>query len=1851
MVAHSSLLDEKKTKSNETLEEASEGILLCAPTQTSTELSGEMRYDQMYIELKGNLPLLQEFRKKGYNLKVPEVDGSLLAKLHDALERNKPVFARISAREPFDPNWVRAQFSKIAGYSHLIAVNHEKWVSQVLELKSEGSLGRRATAQSFVRRLEAVIKILTEVVNTLGSVVDGHSMAEKRCEILVRELMTIFTSVKEGELVHALNGVLAEEGENAPLRTFLRNTAVAPMITITALRKVIIKESDKDWNEAHKLWNLQWNEQQNEIHVVKDFFFDIADYLRTLSGEMTNKLIENQQLSSTSSWGAGVNAALKLGRDFIETMKEYSGTYTPGAAPDGSPTVNAGLLPLGINVTEPAKNDQSDGVSTGPSKIRLSLAIGKKYLEKTRHNRDDVFKTPEQIAVDSITRSILWRWQHPVVQIQYVGAKLLSKVKELENMDGGMFITDESTLGDEHASDNSHLDLSAQIRQAIFDKADQANPERQRKEKLTVLNALLDSDIDSARAVLERMKCQVNQVPGAKGYIQPWLESQQKSVLNISTGKHSALPGQVVMTKIAEYLTDAAFALDEALAAAKKRDFTLARRQLEALQRLVTLATITISQTSIHRTGKDLDEASRGSRIAKYLACTLKEQNPSTPLPTGPEQVHSLLKNHGLLEGILSDGDPEGYLLATRVAGESDNANNDALRLLMSPEQYTALEKDFVEYVVKWGQKRVSRGGAKLVVELAFDAASSSIKLGFNLVRLPYKLTKGLIKTASKIYKLNKYIMPGYDKSYKAIYSMLMKKLTQLAFDLISSPVPGVLKLGIGAVISSGAGAYNLSQDKNERTLNSTHGRMVEGQGSRKVNMSSAKGMMIDFLVDTSFGSVYKGVDKVINADKYQFREFIEKYPTVLEIRSQASVNEEGREYTGVADDDFDGEEYENEQINLADKSDQNEHNQSRIKRAITLKDHRIHVSRDKPDFSISKSVSFPWLTPDETKGRERAQCQAMVMRRLLRLAREKGVTTKTLLQDELRRRGTRIQELKREQNQIRERTREYKMKWPSTYKLIRFMEKQNEQIMRLGKDLVEEQDKIYDAEEIQRLLNDPQPRRFNFESKMYQDLSEDEKDTAYVYAMKNILRKIEADTSLPLLVRINAGLALEGENVLVPVDIYWRPLNNAFFLPDEPGSKYGILIRLDSENPYTRIQNARDVPKDLKKDMPKNSDKREPDTDILPGQSIVMVPHHREITAMEALEKIQPPQDGGFMADSGERWYEKYFNSSDQKPMDVTNVAARLRRKTEFDYKSNGGFLTNELLMQRAKDDIKIFDPFERTAVINYSRLDASDVVKPGRGFARAGQKIISDWKGETVRELISNLKLAEQVGEFIDIGLSMSLSFIPGGQFINIGQAIVSITDKIKKGDKLDPLETAGLIFGLLTLGKADVKIGRLNPRLGRGTTIFFTIAGRVMDAEQFRRSVELAVRTGEPLAIYQALRDAGMGINDAYAATKNMSSNLVGVKKIEDVASLKMIEKQEVNEGVYLPGSSLKERTFKVGNRELLGRINNGALEVRSRSGEWKKQNSFYLLMYRLQNAGGEPSTSFSKRERIKKEMDDAQEALNMQRALVSRLESEGKKGYALRREIDKISNLEKNLNTKKLLWDNENKAPEQKAPDAISEVKNKLTGGGKAELREWISQRKEYNVLNSEVKSNIGLYTGGSYRKANWALREGDLYTKNDPVSNSKKETIRKVKDGLSYLPDCPGEVYRGSVMSTDILNKIKVGDVVFDPGFLSTSVDKQKALSFAKGATNDQTNYFMVIQGRHGKAVMHKDLTQYMDEAEVTFFPRTPLKITGIKHVKEKQGFVCHISLEEVEFIEGAATNIFSGVQEAINKDN
>ncbi|HDT2998783.1 TPA: hypothetical protein QHL53_000977 [Proteus mirabilis] len=164
--------------------------------------------------------------------------------------------------------------------------------------------------------------------------------------------------------------------------------------------------------------------------------------------------------------------------------------------------------------------------------------------------------------------------------------------------------------------------------------------------------------------------------------------------------------------------------------------------------------------------------------------------------------------------------------------------------------------------------------------------------------------------------------------------------------------------------------------------------------------------------------------------------------------------------------------------------------------------------------------------------------------------------------------------------------------------------------------------------------------------------------------------------------------------------------------------------------------------------------------------------------------------------------------------------------------------------------------------------------------------------------------------------------------------------------------------------------------------------------------------------------------------------------------------------------------------------------------------------------------------------------------------------------------------------------------------------------------------DVNKLTENHKAAIRRYTGGKYRLYNEKLRIGKM-------ANNIKSSIAEVVDALNILPNYSGTVYRGAAMNKELNTGLKVNDVIYDPAFLSTSLDKNASEKFANSAATgvNDIRYFMSLEVQRGKALDSKELSEFADtEKEVLMLPSTQFQISKLE---VKRG-VSYISAKELE---------------------
>ncbi|MGL6012522.1 MAG: hypothetical protein ACRC0J_13635, partial [Shewanella oncorhynchi] len=633
-------------------------------------------------------------------------------------------------------------------------------------------MGSRKDAQSLARRLEGTIKALTRVAISLkqvGIYADQDTLYDTVINILIQEIADIS------------NGNSAED-QYMRVKNELK----------TLKNKKIVDNEKADWLQllgirVKSLKVCRSEELKNTIeavkHEIKKNNINNGSINKLSNPDESHSKETERLFSDTSALFSKVINALEIQRQSLERS----------LLSESKPVSDKGY----------AKNMYGDGPSFIERTRKKALQSSQKILPVTRAilykssvavlspvtKLSDAIEfnpvIPDGAVINPAVRSMLWKLQQPVLQLE-LGSQSLSVIaKELKKINGA-FLIKESSVGtpDSEAVSDAYqttmADTPASVSDMIKEMVDKEKPEAKQAVKLAILNQLLKSKIDAAQRASD---CIVHSEVEA-GFKEKLIRMAQAFLEYIPNDSQNM---QLIINRLTEQLlppfvkdlAESVDMLNKAIHAAKKDppDFAAAADYAELSYLHAMEIKEHLSAISANITGKGLDASSRGERLAKHWAMIAKEQLSKEDAdhvslqPPDVREMLSQLKKNGLLEGITSAGDPEGFLFATRLAEEFKNAANNELKLPMSPDEYVALEKNFIEFMVNWGQRRLTRGAARIIVELCFDATVDFVSIGLSgMIRMPYKVVKAIIKVPYKINKVNDHIMPGQDKPYKAIH-------------------------------------------------------------------------------------------------------------------------------------------------------------------------------------------------------------------------------------------------------------------------------------------------------------------------------------------------------------------------------------------------------------------------------------------------------------------------------------------------------------------------------------------------------------------------------------------------------------------------------------------------------------------------------------------------------------------------------------------------------------------------------------------------------------------------------------------------------------------------------------------------------------------------------------------------------------------------------------------------------------------------------------------------------------------------------------------------------------------------
>lgn len=164
--------------------------------------------------------------------------------------------------------------------------------------------------------------------------------------------------------------------------------------------------------------------------------------------------------------------------------------------------------------------------------------------------------------------------------------------------------------------------------------------------------------------------------------------------------------------------------------------------------------------------------------------------------------------------------------------------------------------------------------------------------------------------------------------------------------------------------------------------------------------------------------------------------------------------------------------------------------------------------------------------------------------------------------------------------------------------------------------------------------------------------------------------------------------------------------------------------------------------------------------------------------------------------------------------------------------------------------------------------------------------------------------------------------------------------------------------------------------------------------------------------------------------------------------------------------------------------------------------------------------------------------------------------------------------------------------------------------------------------------ISSYKNMDYSSYNTYLRTGEIYGEHTPVR------LKYMLSGMKKLPPVKIVTYRGTSFEVDpdlFAYYTKIGQIVSDPGFTSTSVSREIAESFI---ADNGYEYFilMIIKGFSGRDLAGIGYIGVdKAEREILFLPGTKFRITKTRKIKItmpdyglENSSVTEVTLEEVK---------------------
>ncbi|NOJ24250.1 hypothetical protein [Vibrio coralliilyticus] len=851
------------------------------------------------------LPVAKEYRARGYNAAMPEVDFSQRTLLQQHVDQLDKVLC--DHGDKFEPHaqremeilsrrlrkqiecltenqvteWVKRQVPKV----HQTTVPPMAGILGIQGVsESSEHMGSRKTAQALVRRLDASLAAMVAVACGLTNVVLHRDLEciKQRVERHLLESLTYRTQCA---------GPLIPEGKGRQ-DTLMPGTVDQP----EAQELMGLKET-LDWHQLHKARvQAELEEQLAQLKCTCQTIDDEIKKLSPLLGRQTETVRHEgaaAYLNVTYTLLKEATCCLKSGmetlqqqleklQDIQRSRGEIHATWSP---PLTKSTVHPSITEWFTQKVALSKQETSSIKSKANIIAQKALTLGQSGLQAIDEFHQP--KTDTQLLSDSIVRSILWRLQqHPVALIQ-VAIPLMYCLSELDKMKGGKSIEPAGvpTLPS-NASPTDRLQHMLLLE----------SPEMKHRTKLMTLSTLLNARLDEVERVCDTVKLN-GTISALKSQAEAFYELTDDEAISLGkTDRHQLVDRcdrvcfkghNAEIRVLAEDLRQSTDLLRQAITAGKRRTRNLSevKRLVEQAVTKAVFAKGRLSKLSVSETGRDLNALSRGAHLAKYWAMMLSEHiNAQDGVPS-IRQILTLIHQHDLQEQTLSKGDPKGILLATRVTIELNKAQIGELQLSMTPQQYADHEKDMLEFMVSWGQRRFTRGLLQHPIgafELAFSISSL---MTFNILSPLYRLPVASLQIPYKIHKTKEFIAPGHDKPYKAIETVIKKRLTQLGLHMVTSPLPSPIKTGLGFAIASAGYVYNNKMDEKDRTVDATFERLIEGKSSQKIRMETIKTLTLQSITALPHSGIEAASRTILSSGIPKTRQ---EDRLVMELKSRA---------------------------------------------------------------------------------------------------------------------------------------------------------------------------------------------------------------------------------------------------------------------------------------------------------------------------------------------------------------------------------------------------------------------------------------------------------------------------------------------------------------------------------------------------------------------------------------------------------------------------------------------------------------------------------------------------------------------------------------------------------------------------------------------------------------------------------------------------------------------------------------------------------------------------------------------------------------------------------------------------